>query len=628
MMNTKVSDMSPFMVPESMSASVVAEPFRRSGSLPFKKRKLYRTGSGSACDDTQSEQKFPFGASNLTCFGGNDEKIAALALVAAATSALPVANDSFPGLFLSSPGEHAQRMHVIQDEARRESPESHSSEESGPQDESSSPLGELKAKLRVQHPPLTSPLPGGCHGRTSRNNSYCRRHPCYNGSKYCKLHYQMHVVKGMRPEESSNSDTSSAIVERGRESPPTLPSVHTDKRFQGLEGEVRCSATTTRGRECSYIRVNGTKFCFLHADYAINPPPRRGGNIGSLKMRAASVSSAAECTSSVDTAKSPHGDDFSEAQHGTILLKTPNRTPTSVTSEESSLSAALVTPQASSVSDSPSSPKLLKKKKKNPPGKPVLSSLSYDQWFDKKVMISTGPLVNHTGRVVKWGNGWVTVRISSEEGGKDDDGLLHNRRAIELFLMSDDSEEMTGATSRAADVVASMNDPSSPLRRCVSIDVHSSELQLQQGTMSPSEHSVAEVDMREEERPGKTLEEKESKTKSFGARDDVTMLDTTDAAVASPSSVKPTKAEDSLPLVKSLMLTQEGCRQQGLELLFGTAALERGRRKVHKPTRYEDTAMLEKPRTSRQSSEHDLFPSCKRTPVSSPRSPRKLPAKN
>jgi hypothetical protein len=259
----------------------------------------------------------------------------------------------------------------------------------------------------------------------------------------------------------------------------------------------------------------------------------------------------------------------------------------------------------------------------------VLSSLSYDKWFDRKVVISTGPLMNHTGRVVKWGNGWVTVRVSSEEESKDDDGLLHNRRAVELFLVPDDGEEETGTFSSVAEAVQedvqAMEEPSTPLRRCVSIDAHSSD-QSRQDTVSPSEHGVTEVDTREDGRPTGTSADEASEKKSCGARDKEAKPEATDAAMASTTSVKPSRTEDSIPLMKSLMLAQEGYHKQGLDLLFGTAALERGRRKVHKPSRYEDTAMLEKPRTSRQSSESDLFAlsTSKCTPVSSPRSPRKI----
>lgn len=40
---------------------------------------------------------------------------------------------------------------------------------------------------------------------------------------------------------------------------------------------------------------------------------------------------------------------------------------------------------------------------------------------------ATGPFVNRTGIVEKWGNGWVTVRVHG--------GLTHNRRSIELYLV-------------------------------------------------------------------------------------------------------------------------------------------------------------------------------------------------
>jgi hypothetical protein len=37
--------------------------------------------------------------------------------------------------------------------------------------------------------------------------------------------------------------------------------------------------------------------------------------------------------------------------------------------------------------------------------------ISMDQWFGKRVIVSTGPLINRSGRVERRGNGWVTVRI-------------------------------------------------------------------------------------------------------------------------------------------------------------------------------------------------------------------------
>jgi len=90
---------------------------------------------------------------------------------------------------------------------------------------------------RGRHPPLLTPLTNGCHGRTCRNNSYCRRVPRYNNSMYCKLHYQHYCVGN------------------GSQLP--------DKKFTGGLGETICVATTTRGRPCAYVAVSGG-FCHLH----------------------------------------------------------------------------------------------------------------------------------------------------------------------------------------------------------------------------------------------------------------------------------------------------------------------------------------------------------------------------
>lgn len=44
---------------------------------------------------------------------------------------------------------------------------------------------------------------------------------------------------------------------------------YTDRRYPaiGYPGEVRCVATTTRGRECAYVAVCGMKYCNLHKDF-------------------------------------------------------------------------------------------------------------------------------------------------------------------------------------------------------------------------------------------------------------------------------------------------------------------------------------------------------------------------
>lgn len=63
------------------------------------------------------------------------------------------------------------------------------------------------------------------------------------------------------------------------------PSVHTrnkkqtpsveekDKRYTGAPQERRCVATTTRGRACAYVCVEGTSFCHMHAHKHVKPTP-------------------------------------------------------------------------------------------------------------------------------------------------------------------------------------------------------------------------------------------------------------------------------------------------------------------------------------------------------------------
>jgi hypothetical protein len=346
-------------------------------------------------------------------------------------------------------------------------------------------------------------------------------------------------------------------------------------------------------------------------------------------MRTASFISASESVSGDETAPAD-----------AVLLKTPSKAPGSVSSEDSSLSAPWVTPQASSVSEASPPPKARKMKNITMrDGKPVLSSLSCDKWFNKKVKISTGPLVNNTGRVIKWGNGWVTVRISpGETSTENDEGLLHNRRAVELFLVPEEA----GKAEETSDVVESIHaveGGTSSLTRCVSRDIDAqtsegSSLPSRHDTVSPSELSNSQVDVAvaESEKSIDTLAgpDSDKNVERQSRNEEAQPSAASNPDFESPSSAKQTKnqpsEEDSLPLATSLMLAQEqGIRKPGFDLLFGTAALERGRRKVHKPTRYEDTAMLEKTK-SRQSSEDDLCSPRKNTPVSSPRSPQKSPA--
>jgi hypothetical protein len=60
-----------------------------------------------------------------------------------------------------------------------------------------------------------------------------------------------------------------------------------------------------------------------------------------------------------------------------------------------------------------------------------LSTLPTGKWLNQLVIISTGHLQNHSGRVERWGNGWVSVRVDSVG--------LHNRRSFELYVANNDS---------------------------------------------------------------------------------------------------------------------------------------------------------------------------------------------
>ena len=663
-MTSQMSRMS--FVSEQMGHSL-EDSFRRQGSLPFKKRKLYHA--------------FPLGyapeSSNVSYLDNDNEKFAALALVAAATSTLPV-TPSYPGLLSPSSsyeGASQLSMHLIQDESGRESVELQQRDD--PQlvspggGDASNMKGSAQGRQRIHHPPLAAPLPGGCHGRTSRNNSYCRRHPCYNGSKYCKLHYQQYIVAGIRaPTESTSSETSSVVADSGSGRTTPTPSAHQDKRFTGCGDEVRCLATTTRGRACAYVCVNDTKYCYLHADYDTNPPPRRGGCNSSSKARPkleATVSASGDemVGSTTDTPVAQR------STFETALLKTPNAAPPSVTSDESSFSSsAWVTPAPSSsgVLSTHSKETMSEDPKREVPEAMatyrLLSSISSDEWFDKLVMVSTGPFANRTGRVVRWGNGWVTIRLSEAET----DGLMHNRRSVELFVLPDE-EESEGQTLQGGAQRAPVRSAGG-LRRCVSqetdastsgppkiprLDTHwnvsvvSSESDNIETANDANESVKYDINTVQDIAQAVTsdavdeIKTNKSRVVSHGdgdgddgevkkpaGDDDAAVQKGVVHETQSPASVKSCRSisseEKALPLVESLMLAQEG-RRKHLDLLFGTAALERGRRKLHKPARYEDKAMLVKAR-SRRSSESDAEGANKtQRPENSPRNPRKSPSK-
>lgn len=427
----------------------------RRGSLPFKKRRL--THGFGPVTPPAIVSITPIPRSYTT---HEDDRAAALALLAAASGALTkmvgpcstVSPPLAPLLALSQAAEVADRrtpsprpsphIGVESTPSIKDVTKSSSSQRSavGPSPvtpingefhlsrvvAASAPLSSSSSggiKPRVHHPPLSSPLPNGCHGRTSRNNSFCRRTPCYNGSCYCKLHYQQYIVAGTRVPVAAVAPTTEISV-------PSTPTAHQDKRFTGCGDEVRCTATTTRGRACAYISVVDSKYCHLHADYDTNPPPRRGGSScsSSSKPRPVILATTPTTKSSLTILPRMQGcpgiPDLGSKAYSAAPLKPSavsmdmtdvRRSPPSVSSDESSH----IPPSSSKDSSSQSAAALL-------------SSISSDQWLNRKVVIATGPLANRTGTVEKWGNGWVTVRVR--------DSLTHNRRSVELHLLTDNEQ--------------------------------------------------------------------------------------------------------------------------------------------------------------------------------------------
>ena len=426
----------------------------RQGSLPLKKRKFNDlddsslkdgTGMANTCGSRFLEtSKLPSHA--ISASSSRVEKIAALALVAAIAS--------------TEPGSVSPRSNNEHPSSPRQT--------SSPISSPTSAIGELKPEdaspsthRRIHHRPLASPLPNGCHGRTSRNNSFCRRQPCYNGTTYCKLHYQQYVLSSVQsPCEAEGDATASldslathaCVAEtRSVESLPIVPSLLQDKRFTGTGDEIRCLATTTRGRACAYVAVGSTKYCYLHSDYDANPPPRRGGAF----------------------LRRTESGDASDRSHMQVLNSrnqdTPSPSPTSLTVSQVPESIKMTGGDVDglTISDLPSSKneadenlevnskewhRFACEPSTTHSAYPLLSMISTDQWYQKKVIVLIGPLTNRTGRVEKWGNGWVSVQIPGMG--------VHNRRSFELVLHPDQRDEIM-------DNVVNDTSPKQ-LRRCVS----------------------------------------------------------------------------------------------------------------------------------------------------------------
>jgi hypothetical protein len=206
-----------------------------------------------------------------------------------------------------------------------------------------------------------------------------------------------------------------------------------DKRCSGHPDEIRCAATTTRGRACAYIAVLDTKYCFLHADYDTNPAPRRKSkDFGeSMEGQDAMMEETIQEESLEPAAAT------SRRAGSKPKLKQRATTPVSKAVDEkppspSTLPSGTGSPQQPKKRFRRTSTKLAEKHADSP--RPLLSMIATDQWFGKTVQIAVGPLEGRTGVVEKWGNGWISVNVKGAG--------LHNRRSFELYI----DEEVSNAS--------------------------------------------------------------------------------------------------------------------------------------------------------------------------------------
>lgn len=610
----------------------------RRGSLPLKKRRFSMEEDTTSCTtydpdtSTSSHDSLAVlsGQPMLLSAARDDEKIAALALVAAASSTYVSVAD------VTTPSVDSSETSIKIEEALKDT------------SCNAFVLGQSPSlSKRIHRPPLSSPLPGGCHGRTSRNNSYCRRHPCYNGSKYCKLHYQHYIVAGLRTpmDEEEVEDTIPLSIEKIQSISNPQPTAHQDKRYTGAADGTRCLATTTRGRVCAYVSVSTSKYCYLHADYDTNPPPKRGG--GGQKVKVSGHGEESPFRLGGDLHLSTF-ESLSSVPSAVSAAEVSVASPASVASEEAGLESP-VTGHGKRSSGKPlakkASEKALVERSSNKGSRktasklaekhadspfPLLSMISTDQWFHKAVMISTGPLADKLGKVEKWGNGWVGVSVPGVG--------LHNRRSFELYLHA---EEQCEGVSASVDSDGKMQESSPSLLRCLSRET-ASPLPSSDGFLekSPSvdagskTSSLTKASVDDSSRrssfdwasyPTKIPETPRPDRVSLKMDDSVEKGTPVSKSVGknqargghqvphvTPSSPRKIRTDD-IPLIETLQLAAEGCvTKYNLGLLFGTAALERGRRTLKKVTRYEDTAMLGNKRGRKVSLEAESETSAKK----------------
>lgn len=205
------------------------------------------------------------------------------------------------------------------------------------------------------------------------------------------------VLQGMVTTAGNSSSVSrSSSTNKSRTS-------YQDRRFTDSDPpEARCQATTTRGRACAFVSIVGTKYCNVHANYDTAPPPRRsgfgdgGGGGGSAKVPASPRKAASVVTSSSSTSQY---------------------------NEHKKTTAGVVQAPGSGTN------------------RPLLNNLPSIQWSKKIVEIAVGPFTGEKGIVLKFGNGWVTVKVR----GRDGKPMHHNRRSMELYLLPENGRGNSAA---------------------------------------------------------------------------------------------------------------------------------------------------------------------------------------
>ncbi len=173
--------------------------------------------------------------------------------------------------------------------------------------------------------------------------------------------------------------------------------------------EIRCLAISTRGKRCCYAAVacNGNEYCHRHTS--------------SFAKKDLEANDDAITTTTISRQESTKS----------IPLRFSTRSRSVVVPAQEPPKTTPVAAVEASKTVQQSSPKLPR----------ALSDLSSDLWENQRVRISNGPHKSKTATVLRWGNGWVTVELSSSKSSKTthtknhNKPVLHNRRSHDLVLV-------------------------------------------------------------------------------------------------------------------------------------------------------------------------------------------------